>query len=352
MVGLLAERRTGRDPVEQAVARDALQRKSATIAQELGNVVSGRVGEHGIVLLSAGSGPARRCAERAARAAQQLGFSLCFGLCAATESDPLGRSYRSALSAAEVALVRGSKTVTGGAPRSLGELRRELGRVLDHDPRTLAGKFEPYLGAVAARCGHRVDPARGHLEAGFERLAEPLLASGALDDKSFSELFETLSRSADAAPTLGDLLAVYRRAVVDLSEAVREPGATGQERGLRRALDHMHAHFTERLRLSSVARLAGISPDYFSRLLKKRERMTFERYLRGLRIERAQQLLIDTGVNIDRVARLSGFASAAYFCRVFHNETGMTPGVFRRRNATTSRDIVRKSARLVRHPAS
>ena len=42
--------------------------------------------------------------------------------------------------------------------------------------------------------------------------------------------------------------------------------------------------------------------------------------------------LIDTGVDIDRVARLSGFASAAYFCRVFREETGMSPGVFRRRN--------------------
>ena len=38
-----------------------------------------------------------------------------------------------------------------------------------------------YLEAVAARSGYRIEPIRVHLEVGFEKIAEPLLASNALE---------------------------------------------------------------------------------------------------------------------------------------------------------------------------
>ena len=43
--------------------------------------------------------------------------------------------------------------------------------------------------------------------------------------------------------------------------------------------------------LDQVARVAGFSPNYFGQLFKRREQMTFEHYVRQLRIERAKQLV-------------------------------------------------------------
>jgi two-component system response regulator YesN len=103
-----------------------------------------------------------------------------------------------------------------------------------------------------------------------------------------------------------------------------------RDRSLRRAVDYIERHYSEPLRLETVARIAGITPVYFSKLFKEREHVTFENYLRRLRIERAKQLLVNTGIGVSRVAEQSGFQSPQYFCRVFRSVTGQTPLAFRR----------------------
>jgi len=136
---------------------------------------------------------------------------------------------------------------------------------------------------------------------------------------------EGLDRSADSARTTSELLAAYRRAVSDLSAATRKPVAARHERSLRAALEHTAQHYAEPLRAADVARVAGFAPKYFSRLFREHEGTTFEKHLRGLRVERAQFLLASSALDVERVARLSGFGSSQYFCRVFRRATGLTP---------------------------
>jgi AraC-like DNA-binding protein len=100
-----------------------------------------------------------------------------------------------------------------------------------------------------------------------------------------------------------------------------------------------------------VASVAGFAPKYFSYLFKRRERVTFEAYLRRVRVERARQLLSSTDLNLARVAELSGFRSAQYFCHVFRDSCGATPTEFRERAPSStprkarSRTNGRKSGR-------
>jgi len=182
---------------------------------------------------------------------------------------------------------------------------------------------------VAAQCGYRSDAARGHLEAGFERIAAPLLSSGAIDKKSFDALCDVLERAAREAGTITDLFAAYRRAVLDLSDSMQRPVLARQDRSLRTAVEHIHQHYAERLSLKTVARLAGFAPSHFSKLFIKRERVPFEQYVRSLRLERAKQLLADTDLDAARVADLSGFRSPQYFSHVFTEALGMTPLTYR-----------------------
>ncbi|HEV8247903.1 MAG TPA: AraC family transcriptional regulator [Polyangiaceae bacterium] len=337
LVGLTLRRTPGPDPVADALRLDALQRRSVEVARAAGGVIAGRVGDYGVLFLLSGSAAQRKkqtlselSDKMSALARREFGLSLHFGASASSRSEPLSRSYQAALAAAESALVKGSRIVFVDpdntlAPRTLHGLRRELGRVFEHHPDSLAPRFDGYLEAVALRCGYRVESARGHLEAGFERLAEPLLESGALDEKSFRTLSDELDRGEREAKTINDLFEAYRRAVADLSQAVSKPASARKDRGLRHALDFMRQHYSEPLRLDQVARVAGITPDYFSKLFKERERTTFEKYVRDLRLERARQLLADTGLSVARVAEMSGFNSQQYFSRVFRRVTGRTP---------------------------
>jgi AraC-like DNA-binding protein len=344
MVGLTVSEAASSDPVDLAVRRDAFQRACVELAGSAGAAVAGRAGDHGVVLVSAWTGSAsakkRRLMELSDRvsslARKRFGFRLSYGAAAAVGSVPLSRIYQAAFGAAASALSSGARFVTADpeAPESLQPLRRlrsDLGATFEESPSLVGARFDRYIEAVALHCGDRLDAARGELGAGLERLAEPLLASGALDAKSFDSLCETLDRAALEALTLSDLSAAYRRAVADVAEAVDRPAVARRDRSLRRALDYVHQHYTERLPLSKVARLAGFAPYYFSHLLREREKMTFADYVNKLRIERARQLLVDTELTLGRVAELSGFRSAQYLCRVFRAANGTTPGAYRAR---------------------
>jgi len=345
LVGLAVGRPSDLDQVDAAVGRDAFQRGCVELAGKQVDVIAGLVADHGVLFLSGTTGSAQRkrqkildVADRAAvLARRRFGLSLHFGIATVSESTPLSRSYQTALAAAESALTQGVKVVVAeGDPRrpqeSLRRLRQELGSIIEERPALLAARFDRYLEAVAVSCGYRIEPARAQLEVGFERVTEALTSTGALDPKSFAALCEALDRSAGAARTMGELFAAYRSAIADATEAVLRPVPARHDRSLRSAIDYIRQHYSEKLSLAKVARVAGFYPSYFSELFKKRERITFEAYVARLRLARAKQLLANTELDVTRVAELSGYRSLSYFCRAFRGAAGATPQHFRARS--------------------
>ena len=120
---------------------------------------------------------------------------------------------------------------------------------------------------------------------------------------------------------------VYRLIVTffgELNEG-RKPTA------LCRAKNFIEAHYNEDLSVSDIARASEISQSLLFRLFRSEEQTTPIDYLRGFRIKRAKELLIDSPkLRVAEIARLTGFSDTAYFCKVFHKETGITPGVYRK----------------------
>jgi AraC-like DNA-binding protein len=345
LVGLAARVGPDIDPVDEAVRRDAFQRSAVELARRLGDVVAGQVGDHGVVLLfvARGNRRLRDLADRASSLARRrFGLSLHFGASVSAESAPLSRTYQAALAAAESALTQGTAIVTAepGDDRphhALRRLREELGPAAEQRPAELAARFDRYLEAVALACGYRTDVARGHLDAGFERMAGALVDHGALDGKSYAAMCDGLDRAASEARTMDELFAAYRRTALDVSEAVQSPASARHERSVRGAVDYIRQHYAEPLRLATVARVAGLTPNYFSQLFRQRERATFTEYVSLLRIERAKQLLTGTNLDMTRLAELSGFHSPQYFARMFRRTVGRAPLEYRRRQMNRTR---------------
>jgi AraC-like DNA-binding protein len=340
LVGLLVGRGSQSEPVEEALARAAFQRAAADFAKRRGHVVSGRVGDRGITLLtdSAETGVRARntltdLGQRMAQLAKAFGFKLHLGAALATGRGSLATRYRTALGAAEKALSRGVALEFGSeAPGSSGEvlrqLRTHLGLSVEGPPAHLALRFERYLDAVLADTGYRAELARGHIQLGLERLAEPLLSSGALQPKSFDEILRSLDATRDS-DSISELVLAYRRIVAELERAVAAPKQAHHERSMRRALEFVEAHLAEPLTLREVARVAGFAPNYFSALLKQEEGLAFEYYLQSRRLERAKKQLVASSMSAGRVAQLCGFRSRTYFQRLFKLTTGKTPERFR-----------------------
>jgi AraC-like DNA-binding protein len=341
LVGLATIKSQAIDPVEEVVRLDAFQRRAVDFVAPSG-VLTGRVGDHGVVLVAVTSGSERariaRLTELAERvsvwARRQFGVSLHFGIGGAPAENLLTRSYQTALAAAQVALFEGKNVVvtqpaSRARPTSLWNMRRALGRLLDENPERVEAHFDQYLEVVMAECAYRSETARVHLELGFERLVETLARQGVLDEQSFAAMREDLERSVSSARTLSEVFDHFRRAVANLAKAAQAPVPARHERSLGRALAHIEQHYTEPLRLEQVAKIAGFTPSYFSKLFIQDQRVPFSRYVARLRVERAKRLLTTTRLNLTHVARLSGFPTAAYLCTAFGDATGTTPARWR-----------------------
>jgi two-component system response regulator YesN len=96
-----------------------------------------------------------------------------------------------------------------------------------------------------------------------------------------------------------------------------------------RSQEYIRQNFRKDLSLEEVAREAGISPYYFSKLFKEETGVNFSEYLTGLRIETARQLLMNRELSIKQVCVDSGYANPNYFSRIFKKWTGITPTEFR-----------------------
>lgn len=72
-----------------------------------------------------------------------------------------------------------------------------------------------------------------------------------------------------------------------------------------------------------------MNPNYLSCLFKARTGMGFSKYLLGLRMKKAEELLENGDMNINEVALMVGYTSPSYFIQNFKKYFGRTPGTQR-----------------------
>jgi AraC-like DNA-binding protein len=212
----------------------------------------------------------------------------------------------------------------------LRKLRAEIVEALRERPRLLSRCFDRYVEAVLAHSGYRLEVARAELESGLERVTEPLVSAGLLDEKTREEMFGILEQSSGTARTVAELVAACRKLVAEIGNALERPTRARHQRGTGRAIAFMRDHFAEAINIQQVARVSGFAPDYFSRLFKVTEGVAPEAYLQRLRLEHAQRTLTTTSLSVDSIGKLCGFRTRNYFHKVFKRALGITPTAYRK----------------------
>lgn len=92
--------------------------------------------------------------------------------------------------------------------------------------------------------------------------------------------------------------------------------------------EYLEAHYAEDISLEDLAEQVNISPQYFSKLLKKTTGFNFIDWLSMLRVKKAKDLLADTSLTVKEVCFLVGYKDPNYFSRIFKKRTGITPSEF------------------------
>jgi AraC family transcriptional regulator len=98
---------------------------------------------------------------------------------------------------------------------------------------------------------------------------------------------------------------------------------------LRRCVEFMEAHLDGNLRLSELAREAGVSTSHFLRSFRQSTGKTPYQFLLHRRVERARLLMRDLRAPLTQVALASGFADQHHLARVFRRITAVTPSSYR-----------------------
>jgi AraC family transcriptional regulator len=100
-------------------------------------------------------------------------------------------------------------------------------------------------------------------------------------------------------------------------------------RQLRRVTDYLHTRLPERVELSTLASLAGVSQSHFGRAFKASTGMAPYRWQIDARLKLAQSMMIASNVSLEDVAAATGFADAVHFSRMFRKMIGASPALWR-----------------------
>jgi AraC family transcriptional regulator, arabinose operon regulatory protein len=168
-------------------------------------------------------------------------------------------------------------------------------------------------------------------ELSFSRL-RPVLAVG--EDLSlgrlFNEILKTLQRGRgfeqmlQASLTFGHLLGI-----LVAQRRGHAPESADVARRVAETIIFMSEHLHEPLRMPDLARLANISPNYFTEVFKQQTGCSPRDYLHLLRIHRACQLLSQPGLSIKVIASRLGYQDQFHFSRQFKAFQGLSPTDYR-----------------------
>ena len=100
-------------------------------------------------------------------------------------------------------------------------------------------------------------------------------------------------------------------------------------RWLEQVREILHAQFTEKPTISSIAQSVGVHPVHLMRTFNRHYRCTIGEYLCQLRIEYACQQMSNPDLSLAEIASAAGFADQSHFSRTFKRAIGVSPATFR-----------------------
>ena len=98
-------------------------------------------------------------------------------------------------------------------------------------------------------------------------------------------------------------------------------------------LKDIEARYASELTVQELSRKVYITPQYLSRLFRRFLGCSVYEYLTVYRINRAREFLVsDPRMEVQQIARRTGFTDTSHFIAMFKKAAGITPLEFRKLN--------------------
>lgn len=158
-------------------------------------------------------------------------------------------------------------------------------------------------------------------------------------DEIFAALYREYSQTDDIYSIyflklyiLEILLRLARYAAVSSGDKTE---SNSQEARICEVCRHICNYYNESITLADMARLAYMSPTYFSKKFKKVTGFGFNEYLNFVRVKIAINMLVQTNHSITEIAVYCGYQDSNYFGDVFRRIIGVSPSKYRKTHPRT-----------------
>jgi AraC-like DNA-binding protein len=125
------------------------------------------------------------------------------------------------------------------------------------------------------------------------------------------------------------LLTIFAQHLAIVSNQVLIQQENAEVPVIKKAKEYIREHQAEKISLGNVAKAVNMSAFYFCKMFKKAAGINFTDYLTRVRIERAQNLLLNPNLRISEIGFEVGFQSLTHFNRVFKKIAGQSPTDYR-----------------------
>jgi AraC-like DNA-binding protein len=104
----------------------------------------------------------------------------------------------------------------------------------------------------------------------------------------------------------------------------------GSESHVYKAVEYLHQHYDEDIKIVQLARHVNLNENYLQRLFKEQMDLTIIEYLNRFRLEKAAMFLIETDYTMMEISDMIGLNSRQYFIKLFKDRYSTTPGAYRK----------------------
>lgn len=145
------------------------------------------------------------------------------------------------------------------------------------------------------------------------------------------EFLGVLARTSDASYRRGDALGLHQaelcleQLVALVRDAVQHPGRSTADAPVDEIARQLRQDPGRDWTVAEMARRASLSRAQFTRRFVTQLGMSPAQYLIQARIDRAHQLLTESGMTVTETAAALGYTDVPYFSRQYKQRTGRTP---------------------------
>jgi len=145
-------------------------------------------------------------------------------------------------------------------------------------------------------------------------------ANGLMEKATSLTLYETLE----------EIISELKRICIAVSEAIRAHSKGRQGEIIEEIKAYIEQNYSKPdLSLDFIADRVQLTPGHLGKIFKAQSHMSFNDYLKNIRLEKAKELLLETDDSANAISERIGIFNTTYFYTIFKKKYGVSPAQYR-----------------------